>query len=134
MQNSQPIPSQKDLKNFGLIWAGIFFLIAVLPLFKGSSPRFWALIVSFIFSTISLSIPEIFDKTKFYQIWIKFGDLVGKINSKIIIAILFYFIFVPIGLILKVFRKDLLAKKLDKSAISYFVDRASESGDMKNQF
>lgn len=58
----------------------------------------------------------------------------GKINSKIIIFILFYFIFLPIGLVFKILKKDLLKKKLDKSSNSYFIDRVTQPGDMKNQF
>ncbi len=130
----QSSPSQKELRNFGLIWAGIFFVIAILPLFNGQGIRIWSLIASFIFSSISFGFPEIFDKIKFYQGWIKFGEFIGKINSKIIIAILFYFIFVPIGFVLKLFKKDLLSKKLDKNSQSYFVDRSSIESDMRNQF
>lgn len=127
-------PSKKELKNFGLIWAAIFFVIAILPLFSGKDFKLWALITSFLFSSISFSFPEIYEKTRFYQSWIKFGEIVGKINSKIIIAFLFYFIFTPIGLLLKLFKKDLLSKKMDKSSESYFVDRSSQESDMKNQF
>lgn len=127
-------PNKKELKNFGLIWSAIFFVVAILPLMSGNDFRLWALIVSFVFSSISFSFPEIYEKTKFYSAWIKFGEIIGKINSKIIIAFLFYFIFVPIGLLLKLFKKDLLSKKMDKSSESYFVERSAEESDMKNQF
>lgn len=125
---------KKDLRNFGLIWAAILLIIALVPLFKGEQARLWALGVALLFVISSLSFPEIYSKTKFYQGWIKFGGVIGKINSKIIIFILFYFIFLPVGLILKILKKDLLSKKLDKSRASYFVDRKMQPGDMKNQF
>ncbi len=130
MQN----PTKKELQNFGLIWSGIFFIAALIPLFKGLEIRLWALFVSLSFAGITFFYPEIFSKTRFYQGWIKFGGIIGKFNSKIIISILFYFIFVPIGLVLKILRKDLLSKKLDATSLSYFIDRKEDDSDMKNQF
>ncbi len=125
---------QKDLKNFGLIWAVIFLVVGLLPLFKGSDSRNWAFIVALIFILISLFYPNLYQQSRFYPLWIKFGNYMGKINSKIIIFILFYLVFLPIGIILKLLRKDLLRKKLDKSLNSYFIDRTIQPNNMKNQF
>ena len=126
--------SDRDLKNFGLIWAVIFLIIAFLPFFKAHEIRFWALYTSLSFIAISLIYPNFYQQIYFYQGWIKFGNLIGKINSKIIILILFYVIFMPIGIILKILRKDLLRKKIDKLSTSYFIDRELQPQNMKNQF
>jgi len=126
--------SNRDLKNFGLIWAVIFLIIAFLPFFKVHEIRFWAVYTSLSFIAISLIYPNFYQQIYFYQGWIKFGNLIGKINSKIIILILFYVIFMPIGIILKILRKDLLRKKIDKLSTSYFIDREVQPQNMKNQF
>ena len=125
---------KKELRNFGLIWSLIFFVIAFFPLFSGNGIRIWSAYVSGVFTTVSLLAPDIFEKIRFYQTWIKFGNFVGNINSKIIIFILFYVIFLPIGLILKLLGKDLLRKKIVKSCDTYFVDRNPQVNNMKNQF
>jgi hypothetical protein len=125
---------KKELRNFGLIWAFIFCIIALFPLLGSNKIALWALYVSGIFVLLSLLFPQIYQKTYFYQGWIKLGGFLGLINSKIIILFLFYAVFLPIGLILKIFKKDLLRKKLDKSASSYFIDRNYSPQDMKNQF
>ncbi len=125
---------EKDLKNFGLIWATIFLVIGLSPLLKGNDPKNWALIVALVFVLISLFYPSLYQQSRFYPLWIKFGNYIGAINSKIIIFILFYLVFLPIGIILKLFRKDLLRKKLDKSLNSYFIDRKIQPNNMKNQF
>ena len=125
---------KKSLKTFGLIWSLIFFIIATYPILKGGDLRVWALAVSIVFLAISLLYPKLYQITHFYQSWIKFGEFIGKINSKIIIFILFYFLFLPIGIVLKIFRKDLLGKKIDKSTTSYFIDRKEQPKDMQNQF
>lgn len=124
----------KSLRTFGLIWSFIFLVIALFPLLNDEQIKKWSLVVSLSFLSISIFIPRLYYQIHFYQNWIKFGNFIGKINSKIIILILFYFIFLPIGLILKIFRKDLLHKKLDKNAKSYFIDRKEPFGNMENQF
>lgn len=123
-----------SLRTFGLIWTGIFFTLAMFPAVKGNGVKFLPLYISFGFLAISLIYPRLFEITQFYQKWIKFGDFIGKINSKLIIFVLFYAIFLPIGLILKIFRKDLLGKKIDGTAKSYFIDRKKQPEGMENQF
>ena len=124
----------KSLRTFGLIWAFIFLVIATYPLLKENNIRYWSLYTSLGFIGISLVYPRFYKIIYFYQSWIKFGDCVGKINSKIIIFILFYFLFLPIGILLKIFRKDLLGKKTDSAATSYFIDREKQPAEMENQF
>ena len=75
-----------------------------------------------------------FFKTHILQRWIQFGNLIGKINYTIIIFFLFFFIFTPMAILLKIFGKDLLNKKLDKNCESYFKPRTAPLSDMKNQF
>jgi hypothetical protein len=126
--------TKKDLKNFGIIWAIVFLGIAFFPLTKNQEIRSWALICFFCFLLISLIYPQLYQKTKFYQTWISFGDVAGKFNSKIIIFFLFFGIFTPIGLILKILKKDLLNKKLNNHCETYFVNRTEQENEMKNQF
>ena len=124
----------KQLRTFGFIWSAIFAIIAFYPLLKDGNVRLIPLYISLFFIAVSLCYPKIYKITYFYQGWIKFGDVVGKINSKIIIFILFYAVFLPISIMLKICGKDLLDKKMDKSKDSYFVDRQDHAVNMKNQF
>ena len=123
-----------DLRIFGLIWSAIFLLIATYPLLKGQNIILWSLCTGLAFLLSAIVYPKIYKIIYFYQGWIAFGDIIGKINSKVIIFALFYFIFFPIGVILKIFRKDLLGKKLDSKAKSYFIERGDQPKDMENQF
>ena len=65
-------------------------------------------------------------------LWFKFGMLLGKIVSPIIMAFVFFGVVTPTGLIMKLFNKDLLKLKR-KNKDSYWIDRKSKS-EMKNQF
>lgn len=119
----------KSVKIFGYAWALI--LLMIWNQFKDKN---FLIFLSFIFFAITLISPKIFIKIKLYDCWIKFGNFVGKINSKIIIAILFFAVFCPIGIVMKLFGKDLLNKKLDKNTTSYFIPRVNNLSNMKNQF
>ena len=125
---------KSDLKIFGLIWSFIFGAIAIYPLFSGGEIVYWSLYVSAVFLSSAIVYPQIYKIVYFYQSWIALGDVMGKVNSKIIIFVLFYLLFFPIGMILKIFRKDLLGKKLDPKAKSYFIDRREQPKEMENQF
>lgn len=54
--------------------------------------------------------------------------------SKIIMFMLFYFMFTPIAFVLKIFKVDLLNKKLYKNTKSYWIDRETQPGSLKNQY
>ena len=119
--------TKSDLRVFGLIWAVIFTIIA----YKFSK-LFIAIAILFLLSAVFF--PKIYLQIKFYQNWVKFGDFLGKINGFLISFILFYGVFTPIGIILKLLRKDLLNKKLDAKSESYFINRATQPLEMRNQF
>ncbi len=123
---------KNDLKTFGLIWAGIFMLIGLAPLIAHHNIRVWALIVSFIFIILSFVKPELL--TQFYKVWMKIGHFIGGIISKVILVILYFFLFTPIAITLRLLGKDLLNKKIDRSQKSYWIEREQQPESMKNQF
>jgi hypothetical protein len=117
-----------NLRVFGLIWSLIFVVIA----FK--TKIFLVILIAGFFFCIAIFSPNFFLRIKFYQSWIRFGNVLGAINGFIISFILFYGIFSPVGILLRIFKKDLLFKELNPSSISYFIDRKVQPADMKNQF
>lgn len=125
--------TKKDLRTFELIWAFIFAVMAFYPLFSGSGEmRLWACGISTLFIITALIKPTLM--TGFYHVWIKIGEFIGGIVSKVIMFVLFYGMFTPIGIIFRLLGKDLLKKKLDKSAQSYWIQREEQPGSLKNQY
>jgi len=57
-----------------------------------------------------------------YQMWLKFSDIVAKINSFILLSIVYCLLIVPFGIVLRVFTKDPLSRKIDTSCESYYID------------
>ena len=68
------------------------------------------------------------------KLWFKFGMLLGSIIAPIVMALVYFLTVLPTGLIMRLFGKDLLNRKLDKNAKSYWIERTEQMGSMKNQF
>ena len=66
-------------------------------------------------------------------VWTKFGELLGKIISPIVMGMVYFAIITPMGIFMRLIRKDLLKTKLTKNK-SYWLKRKKNIGSMKKQF
>ena len=119
-------------KSFGIVFFFVFLLIGIYPLINDNSLRIWSLIVSLIFLILGLINSNIL--TPLNKIWFKFGILLGKIVSPIIMGVIFFLVVTPIGLLMRLFGKDVLNLKLNKKESSYWVEKVGPKSKMKNQF
>ena len=117
-------------KSFGIVFCIFFLIIAFYPLLNNGEYRLWAIIISLLFLILGLVNSSIL--TPLNLIWFKFGMLLGRIVSPIVMALVFFCTVTPIGLIMRLFRKDLLNLKKNNKK-SYWIERKSKS-EMKNQF
>lgn len=117
-------------KSFGFVFFLFFLAVALYPVIYDNDFRLWALIVSLIFLILGLINSSFL--TPLNLIWIKFGLLLGKFVSPIVMGLVFFFVVTPTGLIMKLLNKDLLNLK-KKNKKSYWIRRKSKS-NMKNQF
>lgn len=111
-----------DLRKFGFIMGGMFALIfgGLFPwIFDKTTATWpiWPFIVMAVFWALAIVIPESLRKVN--DIWLKIGNVLGWINSRIILGIMFYLLIFPIGLLLKVFGKDAMNRKFDANSDSY---------------
>ena len=96
-------------KSFGIVFFVVFLLIGLYPLIYDENVRIWSLIISFIFLVLGFLNSSIL--TPLNLLWFKFGILLGKLISPIIMGIVFFLVVTPIGLIMRLFKKDLLKLK-----------------------
>lgn len=114
--------TRSDLRKFGLIMGAMFALIFGL-LFPWITDKtfgnwpIWPFIVMAIFWTLALIFPESLRKVN--ELWLKVGNVLGWINSRIILGAMFFLLIFPTGLLLKLFGKDSMNRKLEKDADSY---------------
>ena len=118
-------------RSFGIVFFVVFLLIAFYPLLKGHDLRIWSLIVSLIFLILGLLNSKIL--TPLNKMWFKLGLFLGKIISPLIMGIIFFIVVTPIGIIMRLFNKDLLNLKYNKEK-SYWIKRVGPKSKMKNQF
>ena len=118
-------------KSFGIVFFVVFLLIAIYPLTNGGDIRIWSGIISFIFLVLGLLNSSIL--TPLNKIWFKFGIILGKIISPVIMAIIFFLVVTPTGLIMRILRKDILNLKYNKNK-SYWIEKEGPKSKMKNQF
>ena len=118
-------------KGFGILFFIVFVLIGIWPLFSSEPLRLWSVIVASLFLVLGLINSRILTPLKI--LWIKFGELLGKIIAPIVMSIVFFVIITPIGLFLKAIGKDVLNLKLDKKVKSYWIEKTFKS-NFKKQF
>jgi len=118
-------------RSFGLVFFVVFMIITFYPLLGSGNVRLWSLIISLIFLILGLMNSKIL--TPLNKLWFKFGILLGRIISPLIMGIIFFFVVTPIGLLMKIFKKDLLNLKYEKD-ISYWIEKKEPKSKMKNQF
>ena len=118
-------------RSFGIVFFIVFLIVAIYPLINNADLRIWSLIISIIFLILGLINSKLL--TPLNKLWFKFGIFLGKLISPIIMGIIFFFVVTPIGLLLRIFGKDVLNLKKN-SLTSYWIDRKEEKKNMKNQF
>ena len=118
-------------RSFGILFFVVFLTISLWPLLKENDLRIWSFIISILFLILGILNSKILSPIK--RVWIRFGELLGKIISPIILAVVFFIVVTPIGLFMKILRKDLLNIKFTKDK-SYWIKRDKDLGPMKNQF
>jgi|HubBroStandDraft_6_1064221.scaffolds.fasta_scaffold568327_1 hypothetical protein len=131
----EPVSEGSSDRSFGLVFTAFFALVGVWPLVHRRPLRLWAFFVSAAFLLVALAIPRVLHPLNL--LWTRFGRLLSKVTNPIITGLMFYVIFTPAGILLRLFGKDLLRLKYDRSATSYWI-RRDPAGlipeSMRNQF
>ena len=122
-------------RAFGIVFAVVFTVIALFPLLGGGPPFWWALAVAAAFLVLALAAPRVLRPLNL--LWFRFGLLLHKVVSPLIMGLLFFVTVTPMALALRLLGKDPLRRSFDPAADSYWIHRdppgpAPET--MKNQF
>ena len=118
-------------KSFGIVFFVFFFIVSIFPLLNDGDIRVWSLIISIIFLILGILNSKIL--TPLNQIWFKFGILLGRFVSPVVMGIIFFAIVTPTSVIMRVLQKNLLnLKKGNKK--TYWLERSKIKSKMKNQF
>lgn len=100
---------RKELRKFGVTIAIALGLLGGLLLYKESSKyvEFWG--VGLLFLILGFLLPELLKP--FYKVWMIFAITLGWFNTRLLLGIIFFLMFTPMGLIMRLLGKDLLDQK-----------------------
>jgi hypothetical protein len=119
----------KGYRKFGLTTGAIVIVLfgVLIPwLFGLAFPR-WPWILGGVLAAWALIAPSTLQPV--YTGWMKFGHVMNWINTRIILGILFYGLFLPIGALMRVFGKDPMRRRRDKTQSSYRIPSQNDSID-----
>ena len=122
--------SKKNNISFGILFFIFFLIIGLYPLISNETIRIWSIIVSLVFLIITIIKPNLF--TLLNKLWIKFGILLGIIISPIVMGLVFFLVVTPIGVLVRILKKDVMGLK--KGTSSYWINRKDKLQSMKKQF
>jgi hypothetical protein len=134
LSRDQHVEGSSD-RSFGLVFVVVFFTIAAWPLLHGETPRWWAFGVAAVFALVAVMRPTLLAGLN--RLWVKLGVLLGKLVSPIALGILFYGVFFPVGVAMRLAGKDPLRLRRDADAASYWIPRKPPGpppDSMTNQF
>ena len=118
-------------KSFGIVFFIVFLLIAIYPLINNGELRLWSFVIAIIFLILGLINSKVL--TPLNKLWFKFGLLLGKIVSPLIMGIIFFFVVTPTAFIMRIIGKDLLNLKFNNKK-TYWIEKTGPKSKMKNQF
>ena len=118
-------------KSFGIVFFIVFIIISLYPLLNQEDIRIWSLVIAFIFFILALLNSKIL--TPINKIWTRFGLFLGNFISPIVMGIIFFFVVTPIGLLMRLFGKDVLNLKKNKFS-TYWIKKTDQKSRMEKQF
>ena len=122
-------------RAFGLVFSGVFVLVALWPLIERASPRLWAIAVAAAFALCAWLAPRALAPLNL--LWFRFGELLHRIVSPIALGVIFFGVITPYALVMRLFGRDALLLRRGSARQSYWVRREPPGpppDSLRNQF
>ena len=121
----------KKNKQFGYLFFLLFLILSLWPMLNSEKINLVLLFISLTFLILTIFNSKILNSLS--DLWIKFGELLGRFIAPIVMSFVFFIILTPTSFIIRLFGKDLLKLKFNKES-SYWIKREKNIGAMKKQF
>ncbi len=125
---------KKQLRHFGLLVGGLFAVVGLWPaLFRAEGPRLWALALTLVLVVPALALPR--SLTHMYRIWMAAGEVLGWINTRALLCLIFYGLVTPMGIIRRRLGRDPMRRGFEPRLETYRILKPSRPGaHMTRQF
>ena len=120
-------------RSFGLVFAVVFAIIAFFPIWSGGGIRLWAVAISVGCAVLALAWPRALAPAN--RVWLRFGLALHRIVNPVVMAVLFFLVFTPFGLVMRVAGRGLRRQlRPDPSRSSYWIAKADTGSRMDKPF
>ena len=125
---------RKELRNFGLLVGAVFSVIGFWPMvWRGEPLRLWAILLGGVLILAGGLVPMWL--APIHRGWMWVGHVLGWINTRIILGVIFYGLITPIGVVFRLLGKDTMRQTFSDDSQTYRVDRQPRPrSHMKFQF
>ena len=107
--------SQSSNRSFGLLFFLVFLILGLWPLKNGGNLNIYLIVISFIFLILGLINSKFLSPLN--KLWIRFGEILGLFIAPVVMFCVYFFFITPISLIVRIFGKDLIGIKFNKTKI-----------------
>jgi polyferredoxin len=123
----------KQLRSFGFLAGGIFALVGLWPMLFARGILLSVIIPAGILLILGCLLPT--SLRSVYKIWMLLGHALGWVNTRIVLSVVFYGMFCPMGLIMRLAGKDPMRRRYEPESKSYRVLSSPRPGShMLRQF
>jgi Saxitoxin biosynthesis operon protein SxtJ len=122
-------------RHFGLVFTVLFAALAVLSYFRSGRAYLWLLPLSALTGLVMLLNPELLRPLN--RLWMKLASLLHAITSPVILAVIYFLVVTPFGLIQRLMGRDVMRQKFDPRIDSYWISREPPGPppeSLRNQF
>jgi len=135
MMTKPPTPSVRELRLFGLMMGGFIAAIfgLLIPWFWDIEFVKWPWITAAVFLFWGLAAPATLSLV--FRLWMKLGAVLGWINTRLLLGLVFYLMFFPLGVMMRLFGWDAMHRKLNANALSYRIaSKVAARNNMEKPF
>jgi len=118
-------------RSFGIVFFILFLVLSIYPILKGGNINYYLLVISLVFLILGIMNSKMLNPLNL--LWFKFGIILGKFVSPVVMAIIYFLGITPISLLLKLFKKDILHLK-NNNKNTYWINKKKSLTSMKDQF
>ena len=118
---SKSIIDVKEIRKFAITMFIALGILGTFLLWRKGQVGFIYWGISFVILISCLALPSLLSPV--YRAWMKLALILGVVSSHIVLAVMYYFVFTPVGFVMRSLGKDPLQKKINKNEPSYWIKR-----------
>lgn len=108
-------------RSFGWTFTVVFVAAGLYGLWQGGALLSWLLAAAAVMALVTTMRAAWLAPLN--RAWMKLGELMGRVVSPLVLGIIFFGVFAPVGMVMRLFGRDALSRSFDAAKRSYWVER-----------